>query len=154
MRPSVVWPSRALLFLLPEELGFLRYLRAAKVTMTMCVCVCCVVIPFILDVGFVAVPRYQPGSHRGGKLSRISLPSFCGACLNFYREKDLAIHFPRRLWSRILCTHELIVLHLLGIYFYFLSIYIFSFVRKNTRSCDCTESRTHVPTSEGFEVTN
>ena len=28
------------------------------------------------------------------------------------------------------------------------------FERKNPRSCDCTETRTHVPTSEGFEVTN
>ena len=33
---------------------------------------------------------YQPGSHR------ISPPSFCGACLNFYREKDLAVPFPCR----------------------------------------------------------
>ena len=34
---------------------------------------------------------YQPGSHR------ISHPpSFCGACLNFSREKDSAISFPRR----------------------------------------------------------
>ena len=28
------------------------------------------------------------------------------------------------------------------------------FVRTNPSSCDCTEIRTHVPTSEGFEVTN
>ena len=35
-----------------------------------------------------------------------------------------------------------------------LFIYLFIFVRKNPRSCDCTEIRTHVPTSEGFEVTN
>ena len=27
-------------------------------------------------------------------------------------------------------------------------------MRKNPSSCDCTEIRTHVPTSEGFEVTN
>ena len=34
---------------------------------------------------------YQPGSHR------ISHPpSFCGACLNFSREEDSAIPFPRR----------------------------------------------------------
>ena len=31
-------------------------------------------------------------------------------------------------------------------------IYIF-FVRKNPSSCDCTEIRTHIPTSKGFEVT-
>ena len=41
---------------------------------------------------------YQPGSHRGGRSYRIyHPPSFCGACLNFSREKDSAIPFPRRL---------------------------------------------------------
>ena len=34
---------------------------------------------------------YQPGSHR-----IFHPPSFCGACLNFSREKDSAIPFPRR----------------------------------------------------------
>ena len=49
-----------------------------------------------------------------------------------------------------MCTNDLIVLHLLGIFiFYFLF-----FVRKNPRSCDDTEIRTQVPTSEGFEITN
>ena len=33
---------------------------------------------------------HQPESHR------ISPPSFCGACLKFYREKDSAVPFPRR----------------------------------------------------------
>ena len=33
-------------------------------------------------------------------------------------------------------------------------LYIFIFMRKNPSSCDDTEIRTHVPTSEGFEVTN
>ena len=47
-----------------------------------------------------------------------------------------------------LCTNELIVLHLVGILFF---IFYFS-VRKDPSSCDCTEIRTHVPTSEGFEV--
>ena len=28
------------------------------------------------------------------------------------------------------------------------------FVGKNPSSCDCTEIRTHVPTSEGFELNN
>ena len=44
--------------------------------------------------------------------------------------------------------HELMVLHLLGIIILF-----YFFVRKNPSSCDCAEFRTHVPTSEGFEVT-
>ena len=56
------------------------------------VCVC-VVIPFILDVRFVDVPS---GSHTGGRSHRTSPPSFCGACLNFCREKDSAVPFPRR----------------------------------------------------------
>ena len=34
--------------------------------------------------------------HTGGRSDRISPPSFCGACLNFYREKDSAVPFPRR----------------------------------------------------------
>ena len=35
--------------------------------------------------------------HTGGRSHRISHPpSFCGACLNFSREKDSAIPFPRR----------------------------------------------------------
>ena len=33
----------------------------------------------------------------GGRSHRRTLPpSYCGACLNFYREKDSAIPFPRR----------------------------------------------------------
>ena len=39
-------------------------------------------------------------------------------------------------------------------YFIFILFYLFIFVRKNPRPCDCTEIRTHVPTSEGLEVTN
>ena len=57
--------------------------------------------------------------HTGGRLHRTSPASFCGAYLNFYREKDSAAPFPRRPRSRILSTHELIVLHLLGIIFFF-----------------------------------
>ena len=60
-----------------------------------CVCVCvCVFSPFILDIKFVG--RTSRG-HAGGRSHRISHPhSFCGACLNFSREKDSAIPFPRR----------------------------------------------------------
>ena len=54
---------------------------------------------------------------------RISPPSFYGACLNFYREKDSATPFLRRPRSRILCTHDSIVLHLLlGMFFVFVFI--------------------------------
>ena len=45
---------------------------------------------------------YQPGSHR-------TFPfSFCGACLNFSREKDSAVLFSRRPCSRTMCTNELV----------------------------------------------
>ena len=71
--------------------------------------------PFILDIKFVG--RTSRG-HTGGRSHRISHPpSFCGTCLNFSREKDSAIPFPRRPWSRIWCTNDLIVLHPLGILF-------------------------------------
>ena len=52
----------------------------------------CVFFPFILDIN----GRTSRG-HTGGRSHRISHPpSFCGACLNFSREKDSAIPFPRR----------------------------------------------------------
>ena len=60
---------------------------------TMCVCVC-VFFPSILDIKFVG--RTSRG-HTGGRSHRIfNPPSFCGACLYFFREKDSAIPFPRR----------------------------------------------------------
>ena len=42
---------------------------------------------------------------------------------------------------------------LVGHDFFMYFLFLF-FVRKNSSSCDCTEIRIHVPTSEGFEVTN
>ena len=58
-------------------------------------CVVCVFFPFILDIMFVGGTSR---GHTGGRSHRISHPpSFCGACLNFSREKDSAIPFPRRL---------------------------------------------------------
>ena len=58
-------------------------------------CVFCIFFAFILDIKFVG--RTSRG-HTGGRSHRISHPpSFCGACLNFSREKDSAIPFPRRL---------------------------------------------------------
>ena len=65
------------------------------ITSTQCVCVCvCVFFPSILDIKFVG--RTSRG-HTGGRSHRIfHPPSFCGACLDFCREKDSAIPFPRR----------------------------------------------------------
>ena len=55
------------------------------------VCVCAF-FPFILDIS----GRTSRG-HTGGRSHMIfHPPSFCGACLNFSREKDSAIPFPRR----------------------------------------------------------
>ena len=66
----------------------------AKYINPMCVCVC-VVIPFILNVRLTC-GRTSRG-HTGGRPHRIShLPFFCGACLDFSREKDSAVPFPRR----------------------------------------------------------
>ena len=57
------------------------------------VCVC-VFFPSILDIKFVG--RTSRG-HTGGRSHRIfNPPSFCGACLDFCREEDSAIPFPRR----------------------------------------------------------
>ena len=77
----------------------------------------CVFFPFILDIKFVGRTRR---GHTGGRSHRISQsPSFCGAFLNFSREKDSVIPFPRRPWSRILCINDfLIVLHPLGIFIF------------------------------------
>ena len=78
----------------------------------------CVVIPFILDVRLVDVPAgvTQEEGHTG---FLTHLP-----CAVLAREKDPAVPFPRRPRSRILCTNDLIVLHLLGIFFFFF-IFIF-----------------------------
>ena len=81
--PSAV---RALIFLAGRIRPFLSLVDR--------VCVVCVFFPFILDIKFVG--RTSRG-HTGGRSHRISHPSsFCGACLNFSREKDSAIPFPRR----------------------------------------------------------
>ena len=55
---------------------------------------CVVFFSFILDIKFVGRTSW---GHTGGRSHRIfHPPSFCGACLNFSREKDSALPFPRR----------------------------------------------------------
>ena len=72
--------------------GVINYQCFREVTSTS-VCVC-VFFPSILDIKFVG--RTSRG-HTGGRSHRIfNPPSFCGACLDFCREKDSAIPFPRR----------------------------------------------------------
>ena len=83
---------RALIFIARRIQPFLS-LVDREVEFRVCVCVC-VFFPFILDIKLVG--RTSRG-HTGGRSHKISHPpSFCGACLNFYREKDSAIPFPRR----------------------------------------------------------
>ena len=60
--------------------------------LVLCVCVG-VFFPFILDIKFVG--RTSRG-HTGGRSHRIFHPPFCGVCLNFSREKNSAIPFPRQ----------------------------------------------------------
>ena len=66
--------------------------RVPSLFFTCVLCVC--FFPSILDIKFVG--RTSRG-HTGGRSHRIfNPPSFCGACLDFCREKDSAILFPRR----------------------------------------------------------
>ena len=72
------------------EFGFARRVRLSRpapACSSLCVCVC-VFFPSILDIKFVG--RTSRG-HTGGRSHRIfNPPSFCGACLDFCREKDSA----------------------------------------------------------------
>ena len=62
-----------------------------------------IVIPFILDVSLVDAPAGV--TQEEGQTGFLRLP-FCGACLNFSREKNSAIPFPRRPWSRSLSAGD------------------------------------------------
>ena len=55
----------------------------------------CVVCCHPIYSGRLACERTSRG-HTEGRSHRISSPSFCVACLNFSREKDSAVPFPRR----------------------------------------------------------
>ena len=61
-----------------------------QVSHVLCVCV---FFPSILDIKFVG--RTSRG-HTGRSHRIFNPPSFCGACLDFCREKDSAVPFPRR----------------------------------------------------------
>ena len=67
----------------------------------------------------VSLDTFWRRSSRGHNRRKATQPSFCCTCLSFYREKGSALPFPPRPWSRILCTHDIIiVLHVLGMMFY------------------------------------
>ena len=89
---------------------------------------------------------YRPGSHRR-KVTHDFSSTFLLRCLPYFFSREVfSRYFPSStvksnfVHQRI--NHSPLVGHLL---FY---------VKKNPKSCDSTGIRTHVPTSEGFEVTN
>ena len=96
--------------------------------MLLCVCVVCVVISFILDVRLVGAPVgvTQEEGHTGF----LHLPFAA-----YFPSSTVKSNFVYSRINRPLVGH-------------------FFFVKENLTSCDVTEIRTRVPTSEGFEVTN
>ena len=84
---------RSTTYLLEENDTKLRYLGILMSSIA-CLCVCvCAFFPYIM--GVMIVGRTSRG-HTGGRSHRIAQPpSFCGACLDFSREKDAAVPFPR-----------------------------------------------------------
>ena len=61
----------------------------------LCVCVCVFFLP--IHSGHIKFVGRTSRGHTGGRSHRFFHPSsFCGACLNFSREKDSAIPFSRR----------------------------------------------------------
>ena len=115
----------------------------------------CVVILFILNVRLGDAPAgvTQEESHAGF----LNLPSAVLAFIFIARRIQLSLSLadheaefcvPARINRSPFVRH----LFFIFIFIYFLLIYFF--VKNNASSCDCTEIRTHVLTSEGFEVTN
>ena len=104
----------------------------------------CVVILFFLDVKLVDAPAGV--THEEGHTGfLIHPPSAVLALIFLARRIQPSLSLVDR-EVEFLCTHDLIVLHLLG-----MILFLFHFfVRKNPSSCECTEIRFHVPTSEGF----
>ena len=106
-----------------RQKGHTLYLYKSYLSPEHLVCVyVCVFFPFILDIKFVG--RTSRG-HTEGRSHRISLPSsFCGACLNFSREKDSAFTFPlSTVKSNFVYYYDLTVPHLLGIFFILFYLY-------------------------------
>ena len=114
---------------------------------TVCVCVSvCLFIPFILDVRLVDAPAgvTQEEGHTGF----LHLPSAVLALIFVARMIQSFLSLvglnPIFLYPRI-NRSPLLVGHVYLLHF---------FVRENPSSWDCTEIRTHVPTSGDFEATN
>ena len=101
--------------------------------------------PIIYQYGFHLIVFLHVYSGRQTTSHKISPPSFCSACLHFSLEKGSAVPFPL---SSIVRSNSVYPRHNIR------SPLLGHDVRKNTSSFDCAEIRTHVPTPEGFEVTN
>ena len=111
----------------------------------------CVVIPFILDVRLYTF-RLRCGrtrrGHTGGRPHRsffFIFSAFLLRCLPYFFVARSFQPFLSLVDGevRMLCIHDIKFSPPVG-----------HDVRENPGSCDCAEIRTHVPTSEGFEVTN
>ena len=100
----------------------------------------CVVIPFILDVRLVDVPARV--TQEEGHAEFLHLSSAVFALIFLARRIQPFLSLVDRVLDFVYKRVKLIFLH------YFLGF--FFFVRKNLSSCDDTEIRTHVPTSEGL----
>ena len=78
---------------------YMLYVRAligrTESGLAQCACVCVRESCHLIYSGRQACGRTSWG-HTEGRPHRIFSPSFCGACLNFYRGKDSAVPFPRR----------------------------------------------------------
>ena len=118
-----------------------------------CVCACVVYFHPIYS------ERQACGRTSRGRTIFLHFP-FCVGCLNFYREKDSAVPFPRRPWSRILYTHESIVLHYFLLGMIFILFYTRTFyVRKNKKSQFVwqqrdSNSRSNVRRFRGYQLNN
>ena len=109
----------------------------------------CVGIPFILDVRVADVPTgiTQEEGHTG---FLIHLPSAV-LVLNFLarRIQPFLSLVDGEVEFRVLLIERFHRSLLVGHFIHFLHFFL---VRKNPSSCDDTEIRSHIPTSEGFEV--
>ena len=112
----------------------------------LCVCVC-VVMSFILDVRLVDAPAGV--TQEEGYTGFFHLPSAVLGLVCIARRILLSLSLVDREVEFYVRTNESF-----SICWVFLFYFILLCVRKIFNSCYCTEIRTHVPTSEGFEVTN
>ena len=112
----------------------------------MCVCV---VIPFILDVRLVDVPAEV--AQEEGHTGFLHLPSAVLALI-FSREGHSRFFTSSTVKSSF--AYKRINRSSLVGHFFLIYIPVYIFCEEIPSLCDCKEIRTHVPTSEGFDVTN